>query len=93
MSLSFLLWTIVPLPVPTPCEGHHRVAQYYVLQCIINIHALIPSWKIVQERFTVSEQILPLADPLQWVETCKGLEFTTKWKKTYIDGFMKQILM
>jgi hypothetical protein len=67
--------------------------QNYVLQCIINIYALIPSWKIVQEGFSVSEQILPFDDPLQWVETCKGLDFTTKWRKTCTDGFMKQIFI
>jgi hypothetical protein len=85
------VWTFVPLLVATPCKGHHRLVQHNVLQHIINIHKLIPSWKVVQEGFTVSEQILPLVDPQQWVETCKGLEFTTKWTKTCIDGFIKQI--
>jgi hypothetical protein len=70
------------------------VVEHYVLQCIINIlYALIPSWKIIQEGFTVSEQILPLDDPLQWVEICKGVDFTTKWMKTCTDGFMNQIFM
>lgn len=78
MSLSFLVWSLVLLPVLAPCKGHHQVAQQCVIQCIINIHALIPSWKIVQEGFAVSEQILPLDDPLRWVETCKGLEVTTE---------------